>query len=177
MPRAGDRFKRANIGKSDNTAEAEWAKITIRRNVLAEVGAEHASVFDAFAGEGRMHAAVWCEAARYVGCDTRFFTDDRPAFVADNRRVLRAIDLAAFNVFDLDSYGSPWEQAYIIARGASSGRVNASGWFSRKAPGWRRSSTRCRRRWRFLPERARISSGFHACSTTSSTARCGGSPR
>ena len=116
LPRAGDRFKRANIGKSDNTAEAEWAKITIRRNVLAEVGAEHASVFDAFAGEGRMHAAVWCEAARYVGCDTQFFTDDRPAFVADNRRVLRAIDLAAFNLFDLDSYGSPWEQAYIIAR-------------------------------------------------------------
>ena len=116
MPRAGDRFKRANIGKSDNTAEAERAKITIRRNVLAEVGAEHASVFDAFAGEGRMHAAVWHEAARYIGCDTRFFTDYRPAFVADNRRVLRAIDLAAFNLFDLDFDGSPWEQAYIIAR-------------------------------------------------------------
>ena len=49
-------------------------------------------------------------------CDTRFFTDNRPAFVADNRRVLRALDLAAFNVLDLDSYGSPWEQAYIIAR-------------------------------------------------------------
>ena len=88
MPRAGDRFKRANIGQSDNTVEAERAKITIRRNVLVEVGAAHSSVFDAFAGEGRMHAAVWHEAARYVGCDTRFFTDDRPAFVADNRRVL-----------------------------------------------------------------------------------------
>ena len=116
MPRAGDRFKRANISKNDNTAEAERAKIAIRRNVLVEVGAEHPSVFDAFAGEGRMHAAVWCDAAHYVGCDTRFFTDNRPAFVADNRRVLRALDLAAFNLFDLDSYGSPWEQAYIIAR-------------------------------------------------------------
>jgi hypothetical protein len=29
--------------------------------------------------------------------------------------VLRAIDLATFNVFDLDAYGSPWEQALIIA--------------------------------------------------------------
>jgi hypothetical protein len=36
-------------------------------------------------------------------------------FAADNRRVLRAIDLAPFNVFDLDAYGSPWEQAIIIA--------------------------------------------------------------
>ena len=115
MPRAGDRFKRANISKNGNTAEAERAKIAIRRNVLVEVGAEHPSVFDAFAGEGRMHAAVWCD-AYYAGCDIRFFTDNRPAFVADNRRVLRALDLAAFNVFDLDSYGSPWGQAYIIAR-------------------------------------------------------------
>ena len=102
--------------KSDNTRVARQAKITIRRNVLDAIGADNASVFDAFAGEGHMHRAVWHDAARYVGCDLRFFTDDRPAFVGDNRRVLRCLDLAAFNIFDLDSYGSPMEQAYIIAK-------------------------------------------------------------
>jgi hypothetical protein len=28
-------------------------------------------------------------------------------FCANNRRVIRAIDLAPFSIFDLDSYGSP----------------------------------------------------------------------
>lgn len=51
----------------------------------------------------------------YVGCDLRWFQDERLAFVADNRRVLRSLDLRQFSVFDLDAYGSPWEQALIIA--------------------------------------------------------------
>ena len=29
--------------------------------------------------------------------------------------MLRLLDLAAFNVFDFDAYGSPWEQAYILS--------------------------------------------------------------
>jgi hypothetical protein len=36
-------------------------------------------------------------------------------FCADNRHVMRAIDLAPFSIFDLDSYGSPWVQAIILA--------------------------------------------------------------
>ncbi len=31
------------------------------------------------------------------------------------RRVMRAIDLHVYNVFDLDAHGSPWEQAAILA--------------------------------------------------------------
>lgn len=72
-------------------------------------------VFDAFAGPGVMHAAVWKDAAGYVGCDSKWFNDDRLCFVADNRRVLRCIDLSPFTCFDLDAFGSPWEQALIIA--------------------------------------------------------------
>jgi hypothetical protein len=97
------------------SASRRQAKLIIRQNVLAAIGSEKASVFDAFAGEGHMHDAVWHAAKAYVGCDMRFFPDDRVAFVADNRRVLRAVDLAAYNVFDLDAYGCPWEQVYIIA--------------------------------------------------------------
>jgi hypothetical protein len=95
-------------------SSAKGSKALIRRNVMEALG-EPAHVFDAFAGTGEFYREVWKDAASYVGCDLRYFTDDRAAYVADNRRVLRAIDLSRFNLFDLDAYGMPWEQAIIIA--------------------------------------------------------------
>lgn len=89
-------------GKRDNSKPAEAAKIKIRESVLAAIGAEQASVFDAFAGEGAMFKAVWSMAAQYVGCDKdAWYPDDpRMAFAkADNRRVLRAVDLRNYNIF------------------------------------------------------------------------------
>lgn len=100
--------------KTDNNPQAFKAKVDIRRRVLAAAG-DQVGVFDGFAGSGEMYSAVWKEAAIYVGCDLKRQGDGRMMFAADNRRVLRAIDLAPFNVFDLDAYGSPWEQAIIIA--------------------------------------------------------------
>jgi len=50
-----------------------------------------------------------------MGCDLKPQHDSRLMFCADNRRVLRAVDLSKFSIIDLDSYGSPWEQAIIIA--------------------------------------------------------------
>ena len=100
--------------KVDNAHSGRAAKIQIREHVLAALS-PGAVVFDAFAGTGQMHDAVWQHAARYVGCDERWHHDGRCCYVADNRRVLRCIDLAPFTVFDLDAYGSPWEQALIIA--------------------------------------------------------------
>lgn len=105
----------ARAVKTDNHPERAHAKVALRRQLLAAIGADSAAVFDAFAGSGAMHRAVWRQAASYTGCDKRWFGGDRLAFVADNCRVLRAINLAAFNLFDLDAYGSPWTQATIIA--------------------------------------------------------------
>jgi hypothetical protein len=112
-----------NAIKTDNNPQAFKAKVTIRRNVLAAVG--EAKVFDAFAGSGQMYSAVWREAASYTGCDQKLQRDERLMFCADNRRVMRAIDLTAFNLFDLDSYGSPWVQTVILAdrRKVQSGEV------------------------------------------------------
>jgi len=100
--------------KTDNNPQAFKAKVAIRRNVLAAIGAE-AAVFDAFAGSGKMFSEVWKDADRYTGCDLKPQRDSRLMFCADNRRVMRAINLAEFNIFDLDSYGSPWVQAVILA--------------------------------------------------------------
>jgi hypothetical protein len=100
--------------KTDNNAQAFAAKVSIRRSVMGLI--EQPTVFDAFAGEGRMYSEVWKDATAYTGCDLKYMRGDgRTMFAADNRRVLRAIDLRPFNIFDLDAYGSPWEQALIIA--------------------------------------------------------------
>jgi hypothetical protein len=110
--------------KTDNNPAALKAKIDIRRRILEAIG-RPAAVFDAFAGAGEMHRAVWKHADRYVGCDLKWQRDGREMFCADNRRVMRAIELKRFNVFDLDAYGSPWEQAIIIAdrRGVEAGEL------------------------------------------------------
>lgn len=88
-------------------------KVEIREKVMAEVGAP-AHVFDAFCGDGGMYRAVWHKAASCVGCDMKWYRDGRLAYAADNRRILRAIDLQQFNVFDFDAHGSPWEQVWIL---------------------------------------------------------------
>lgn len=99
--------------KVDNHPASLKDKIELRQNVLEAVGGR---VFDCFAGEGTMYAAVWSRApGGYEGCDLRYLPSERLAFVADCKRVLRNIDLQPFSIFDLDSYGSPWEPAIIIA--------------------------------------------------------------
>lgn len=107
-------FESAGGVKTDNNPAAFKAKVTIRRNVLNMVG-KNSAVFDAFGGSGKMYSEVWKDAGSYTGCDMKPQRDSRLMFCADNRRVLRAIDLGQFNIFDLDSYGSPWVQAIIVA--------------------------------------------------------------
>lgn len=108
--------KASDASKAHNAPAARNAKIEIRErvfNAFRLVGPVH--VFDAFAGGGEMYRAVWNNAASYVGCDKERQRDERTMFCADNRRVMRSIDLRAFNVFDLDAFGSPFEQATILA--------------------------------------------------------------
>lgn len=100
--------------KTDNHPQARAAKITIRQKVLEAIGKDVA-VFDAFAGSGEMFSAVWKQAKAYTGCDLKPQRDSRLMFCADNTRVLRAIDLAKFSIFDFDAYGSPWVQAIILS--------------------------------------------------------------
>jgi hypothetical protein len=100
--------------KTDNNPQARRAKIAIRQNVLDAIGRK-AGVLDDFAGSGDMYSSVWKNAGHYVGCDLKPQTDSRLMFCADNTRVLRAIDLSRFSIFDFDAYGSPWVRAVILA--------------------------------------------------------------
>lgn len=106
-------LKKGGGKKSNNHPQASAQKIEQRRLLLQHI--PNPRVFDAFAGSGKMYREVWTKADHYVGCDLKWYKDNRSAFVAKNQRVLRCIDLADFNIFDLDAYGAPWEQATIIA--------------------------------------------------------------
>lgn len=106
---------KASGKKTNNHPQSMAHKAALRRHLLDAIS--DAAVFDAFAGSGKMYREVWKDARKYVGCDLKWFRDERSAFVAKNQRVMRAIDLHEFNIFDLDAYGSPWEQvAILVAR-------------------------------------------------------------
>lgn len=102
--------------KVHNSPGSMGAKVKLRANALDYV--TPARVLDCYCGPvGEMHAAVWHRAAEYTGIDEDFrWPDKRCRFVADTCTVLRSIDLTAFNVFDIDAFGSPWEAADIIAQ-------------------------------------------------------------
>ena len=100
--------------KTHNRANAVEAKRTLRRNVLERV--EPARVFDVYCGpDGDMWSNVWRDAADYIGCDLEWKPEDpRRRYVGDSLRVLRAVDLSGYNVFDIDAFGSPWEATLIL---------------------------------------------------------------
>lgn len=107
------REKAGKLRPEDNDPVAISAKIDIRRRVLEEH--PDARVLDLFCGTGAMWRAVWSQAKTYVGCDARpLAMTDPPRFVADNRRLMRCLDLDQYDTFDLDAWGSPWEQLEIL---------------------------------------------------------------
>ena len=109
-----DGVKNHSVKKSDNGRAAFGAKVDIRRRVFAAIPAP--VVFDGFAGSGRMFEAVWRDAADYVGCDRKDYSaPGKTIFVCDSARLLRAIDLERFTIFDFDAYGSPWDHVAILA--------------------------------------------------------------
>ncbi len=105
----------AAAGKKNNNESALPWKIELRKKLITAMGPDNCNVFDAFAGSGEMFKGVWHQAKSYAGCDLQFYRDEREMFCCDNKRVLRAVNLNRFNLFDLDAYGMPWEQAMIVA--------------------------------------------------------------
>jgi hypothetical protein len=110
---------KAQGAKTDNHEKAMPAKVALRREALAAVGAGNARVLDLFGGRGEMFGRVWNEAASYLGNDKDAakalahpgLTHNAPALV-----LVQALDLARFNVVDFDAYGSPWEEIAAFCR-------------------------------------------------------------
>jgi hypothetical protein len=95
---------------TDNRADAMDAKAELREWLLERLPG--ARVLDCYAGvDGEMHARVWHRVAEYTGIDRRIRvqSDGRRRLVGNTLRLLGQIDLSAYDVFDVDAYGSPWE--------------------------------------------------------------------
>lgn len=111
----------------DNAQGFTPAKLALRRWALDSVSP--ARVLDVFAGiDGEMHRGVWRDADEYLGIDERWSPDDeRNRLVGDSYKILRSIDLARWNIFDIDCYGMPWEALLVIAtrRRWATGEVGA----------------------------------------------------
>jgi len=101
---------------TQNSTAGLAPKVSLRKKAIDLVGGPaKACVLDLFSGDGEMHRAVWHAAAAYAGCDLEWRQDGRRVWVCDNLRLLRCINLAGFNVFDLDAYGEPWLQLWTLA--------------------------------------------------------------
>lgn len=98
-------------GKVDNSATELKAQLRIRN--LPEAPA----VLDLFCGTGQMYRAAYKDRAiLYHGVDKEKVHDPEICTLADNLAFLQREDIDRYNVFDLDDYGSPWKQLYIILR-------------------------------------------------------------
>lgn len=85
-------------------------KLEIRRR--ATEGLKEINVLDLYAGENRLWSTMHTD--RYYGVDIQRFKGLN--VVADNARVLEAIDLRAYNVLDMDAYGVPDRQIGVMFR-------------------------------------------------------------
>jgi hypothetical protein len=93
----------------DNTALGP--KVEIRRRLLQELAAP--SVLDCYAGSGELWRSCY-QGVRYLGLDRKRIVDGRKVLQIDNREFLRRANLAEYNLFDLDAYGSPWHPFLIV---------------------------------------------------------------
>ena len=75
-------------------------------------------ILDCFAAKGMLWDRAYGRPGpeRYVGCDLEQVDDERAIIVCDSRRYIRHadVDLARFDLFDLDAYGSPLEHLALI---------------------------------------------------------------
>jgi hypothetical protein len=98
------------IHNSEPTKKAE-----LRRRLVTALGGPPACrVLETHAGPGVMHRLAYTDVADWLGVDEDPASPG--AIHADNRLVLRAIDLSRFNLLDVDAFGSPWEALWLFAQ-------------------------------------------------------------
>lgn len=94
-------------GKKTNNASAD-AKATMRDDVMRLVVGDK-SVLEVFCGAGGMYNKVWNRADFYTGIDKVKYFDERNTICGDALKAVKKIELNPYNIFDIDSYGSPYE--------------------------------------------------------------------
>jgi len=97
--------------KKDNSNE--WLKAALRKKYLPT----RPVVLDLFCGHGRMYELAYKEkAAGYHGVDNKKIHDPAICTLTNNVVFIAHNDITKYNVFDLDDYGTPWKQLYLILK-------------------------------------------------------------
>lgn len=103
-------------GKTDNSMEKE--KAIMRVKYLPK----DARVLDCFCGNGEMYNRAYKDkVSHYHGIDKNKIHDTELCELSDNTIYITKHDLSEYNTFDLDDYGSPWKQFYLIVKKIPSG--------------------------------------------------------
>ena len=78
---------------------------------------EEAAVLDCFCGNGEMYNRVYKERVEfYHGIDKEKIHNKELCELNNNINYVKYNDLREYNTFDLDDYGSPWKQLYLIVK-------------------------------------------------------------
>lgn len=94
------------------------AKVQLRKRNLPK----GAMVCDLFCGSGKIYDRVYKgKVDGYIGIDLEKVHSAELCSLGDNIAFVQKSDLSAFNVFDLDDYGTPWKLIYLICRGKPAG--------------------------------------------------------
>ena len=98
-------------GKVDNSSMRLKADLRIRNLP------ESPAVLDLFCGAGQMYNAAYRgRVVLYRGVDKDKIHDPDICTLANNVAFIQQNNIDRYNVFDLDDYGSPWKQLYLILR-------------------------------------------------------------
>lgn len=98
-------------GRTDNSME--WEKSAMRTKYLPE----DARVLDCFCGNGEMYRRAYRDKVKYYrGIDKKKVHNNNICEINNNINYITRNDLSEFNTFDLDDYGSPWKQLYLIVK-------------------------------------------------------------
>lgn len=94
--------------KTDNSKL--WEKVALRKQNLPK----KARVLDLYCGTGQMYKYAYKDSYRYHGVDNKTIHDPKICTKTNNIIYITRYPLDAFNVFDLDAYGCPWKQFFLI---------------------------------------------------------------
>jgi len=97
--------------KTDNSMENE--KALMRSKYLPK----NAKVLDCFCGNGEMYSRAYKNRIEYYhGVDKEKIHTEDMCELNNNINYVTHNNISQFNTFDLDDYGSPWKQLYLIAK-------------------------------------------------------------
>jgi hypothetical protein len=101
-----------------NSPQIDNSNLMVKKLLRIEYvrGAESATILDCFHGHGILWDSVKKSVKKsllIVGIEKQYKKGDNN-FYADNRKILSILDLGRYNVIDLDSYGIPFAQLFMI---------------------------------------------------------------